>query len=76
MTTGSDLGALGVRTNRATLVETTPSRVRNLNNERTEASLRRMLTAVNRCSYRYPSHSRIASASISSTVGGLSSIVK
>ena len=44
---------------------TKPSRSRNLKNDRTAASFRRMLTAVSRCSYKCPSHSRMASASIS-----------
>ena len=44
MTSGSVLGAFGVRTRRATLIDTTPSRTRKRNSPRTAASLRRMVT--------------------------------
>ena len=67
ITTGSDFGAFGVRTSRAMLVAITPSRNMYLKSDRTAASLRRMLTAVSFCAYKCPSHSRIASRSISST---------
>ena len=42
MTSGSFFGRFGVRTSRATLIGTTPSRSMNRKRPRTAASLRRM----------------------------------
>ena len=70
MTVGSVLAAFGVRTRRAGLATDALSRTRKWKNDRTAASLRRMVRASD-CSGRGPpSHSRIAQASNSPARAG------
>src|SRR5271157_1157382 len=70
ITSGSFWGALGVRTNRAKLTVTVPSRSRNLKRPRTAASLRRMVTAVFGRLYSHSIHSRRIRTSMACASGG------
>jgi hypothetical protein len=70
ITSGSFLGAFGVRTSLAALTSITRSRSRKRNRLRTAASLRRMLSASRRLVYIFIIHSRRMSRSMARGSGG------